>query len=232
MKRIEANQALEIDAVRALFRRNGLPLPNPSRERDFDGAGRDGPPGMPDRGDIHGPAVPSARSDKDAALKERLREVWRPIMGYRMAHALIKSEFAPLNVKRVHRVWKLEKLGRMKRYRKKRTGFQVPFSATTANEVWTVDFVYDSCMNGTKLKILSVVDEFTRECLALDLATRLDSRAVRSVLAPIIEGAEPRGSCVPTTAESSYPGCWGCYFPRRRRVAISFSRASLGRTVT
>lgn len=125
--------------------------------------------------------------DKDAALKERLRCVWRPNMGYRMAHALVKEGFAPLNVKRVHRIWKLEKLGRMKRYRKRRTGAQIPLCATAANEVWTVDFVHDSCLNGTKLKILSVVDEFTRECLALEVATRLDSQALRSVLALLIE---------------------------------------------
>ncbi len=69
-------------------------------------------------------AAPYRRTapDKDVALKDRLRSVWRPNMGYRMAHALVKEEFAPLNVKRVHRLWKEEKLGRMKRYRKKRTG--------------------------------------------------------------------------------------------------------------
>ncbi len=106
-------------------------------------------------------------------------------MGYRMAHALVKGEFEPLNLKRVHRIWKQEKLGRMKRYRKKRTGNSVPFSASLPNQVWTVDFVHDACLNGTKLKILSVVDEVTRECLALEVATRIDSQQVRSVLAPL-----------------------------------------------
>lgn len=74
--------------------------------------------------------------DKDAPLRERLREVWRPNMGYRMAHALVKDEFAPLNVKRVHRLWKEERLGRMRRYRKKRTGGTVPLSADGPNQVW------------------------------------------------------------------------------------------------
>ncbi|MCC7229528.1 MAG: transposase [Fimbriimonadaceae bacterium] len=45
--------------------------------------------------------------DRDASLRGRLRSVWRPNMGYRMAHALVRQEFAPLNVKRVHRVWKV-----------------------------------------------------------------------------------------------------------------------------
>jgi putative transposase len=128
-----------------------------------------------------------AREDRDVALRDRLRATWRPNMGYRMAHALVKADFAPLNVKRVHRLWKEEKLGRMRRYRKRRTGDSVPFKASKPNEVWTVDFVFDSCLNGTKLKILSVVDEVTRECLALEVDTRLNARRVRGVLGPIME---------------------------------------------
>ena len=67
-------------------------------------------------------------------------------MGYRMAHALVKEAFAPLNVKRVHRIWKEEKRGRMKRYRKKRTGISVPLAATHPNHVWALDFVFDACL--------------------------------------------------------------------------------------
>lgn len=126
------------------------------------------------------------KPDKDAALKERLAAVWRPNMGYRMAHALVRNEFEKLNVKRVHRVWKEEKLGRMKRYRKRRTGNTIPVEATRPNQVWTVDFIHDSCLNGARLKILSVVDEFTRECLALEVATRINARQVREVLAPLM----------------------------------------------
>jgi putative transposase len=120
--------------------------------------------------------------DKDAELREKLKATWRPNMGYRMAHALVMPEFAPLNVKRVHRIWKAEKLGRMKRYRKKRTGDTVPLSATHPNHVWCVDFIFDSCLNGTKLKILAVKDEFTKECLALEVRTRFRSDDVRRVL--------------------------------------------------
>ena len=120
--------------------------------------------------------------DKDAALKERLRAVWRPNMGYRMAHALIKEEFAPLNVKRVHRIWKEERLGRMKRYRKKRTGSGVPVSAERPGEVWCLDFCFDACLNGSRLKVLAIVDEFTRECLALEAHTSFKSLRVQNVL--------------------------------------------------
>jgi transposase InsO family protein len=126
--------------------------------------------------------------DRDSPLREALHRVWRPNMGYRIAHALVVPEFAPLNVKRTHRVWKEAKLGRLKRYRKKRTGNRVALAAESPNHVWCVDFIHDACLNGSKLKILSVVDEFTRECLALEVDTRLNARRVRDVLAPLIEG--------------------------------------------
>lgn len=125
--------------------------------------------------------------DHNEMLTERLKAVWRPNMGYRMAHALVKAEFAPLNVKRVHRIWKQEKLGRLKRYRKKRTGNLVPLSSHAANEVWCLDFCFDACLNGTKLKCLAVVDEFTRECLALETATSFRSLKVQSVLSALFE---------------------------------------------
>lgn len=140
-------------------------------------------------------AAPYRRSlpDKDVVLRERLRKTWRPNMGYRMAHALIKAEFAPLNVKRVHRIWKEEKLGRMKRYRKKRTGESVPVKAEAPNHVWCIDFLFDTCLNGTRLKILAVKDEYTKECLALETRTRFTSKDVQRVLEKCFEEyATPR----------------------------------------
>jgi putative transposase len=130
------------------------------------------------------------RTEKDAALLDRLRSVWRPNMGYRMAHALVQGEFAPLNVKRVHRLWKQERLGRIKRYRKQRTGQSVPLAAQRPNEVWCLDFCHDACLNGTKLKILAVVDEFTRECLALEVATSFRSVHVQRVLSNTIQARQ------------------------------------------
>lgn len=99
----------------------------------------------------------------------------------------MKPEFAPLNVKRVHRIWKQERLGRMKRYRKKRTGSPVPLSAQAPSQVWCLDFWCDACMNGTKPKVLAVVDEFTRECLALEAATSFKSLRVQQVLSELFQ---------------------------------------------
>lgn len=125
--------------------------------------------------------------DKDGPLRERLKAVWRPNMGYRMAHALVRKEFEPLNVKRVHRLWKEERLGRVRRYRKKRTGSTVPVSAQAPGHVWCLDFCFDACLSGTKLKVLGIVDEFTRECLAIEVATSIKSLRVQEVLAGLFE---------------------------------------------
>jgi len=110
-------------------------------------------------------AAPYRKPDRNARLKERLSEIARPGTGYRQAWMPLRSEFAPLSPKRVHRLWKELKPGRKAKYRKKRTSKSVPTKASRPNEVWSLDFAHDSCMNGTRLKILGVVDEFTRECL-------------------------------------------------------------------
>jgi putative transposase len=124
---------------------------------------------------------------QDGPLKEALKRVWRPNMGYRMAHALVRAEFAPLNLKRVHRVWKELKLGRIRRFRKKRTGASVVLAAQAPGQVWSLDFVHDSCLNGTRLKVLAIIDEFTRECLALEAHTSFKSLRVREVLERLFE---------------------------------------------
>jgi putative transposase len=58
--------------------------------------------------------------------------------------------------------------------------------AATANQVWAWDFVHDSCTNGQSLKCLTVVDEHTRECLAIDVAGSIRSERVIEVLARLV----------------------------------------------
>lgn len=69
----------------------------------------------------------------------------------------------------------------------------MPDAPTAPNQLWCLDFVHDSCLNGTRLKILAGVDEFTRECLALEVATSIKAPKVRSVLAGLFkELGEPK----------------------------------------
>ena len=53
--------------------------------------------------------------------------------------------------------------------------------------MWCLDFCHDACLNGTRLKVLAVKDEYTRECLALEVATSLDSHRVRRILQSVVE---------------------------------------------
>jgi len=102
------------------------------------------------------------RADRNARLKERIREVTRPNTGYRHAWGSLKKEFAPLNPKKVHRLFKELKLSFRKKTRKVRYGRAYPVTATHAGHVWCVDFCHDACLNGTKLKMLAVKDEHTQ----------------------------------------------------------------------
>jgi len=131
--------------------------------------------------------------NKNQALTKRLIEVARPGMGYRMARAILLPEFEPLNHKRVHRLWREAKLARQKKLKRIRTGKTVSLAATRANQVWCVDFCFDACLNGTKLKVLAVKDEYTRECLALEAATSITGQAVRRVLERLMEQREAPG---------------------------------------
>jgi len=54
------------------------------------------------------------------------------------------------------------------------------------NSVWAYDFVFDACANGQQLKCLTIVDEFTRECLAIDVAGSIRSRRVIEVLSRLV----------------------------------------------
>ena len=118
----------------------------------------------------------------DDRMKETILSFWRPNMGYRMLYCLLLKVFPRINIKRTYRLWKELRLGRVKRYRKRRTGTPVPYAATMPNDVWTIDINHDSCMNETKLRILSIVDTFTRECLALEVSNRINANTVRTVL--------------------------------------------------
>ena len=94
----------------------------------------------------------------------------------------------------------------MKRYRKKRTGETVPLSAERPNHVWCLDFVFDACLNGTKLKILAVKDEFTKGCLALEVRTRFRSGDVQRTLRACFEQYGVPERLRRTTGASSSPG--------------------------
>jgi putative transposase len=132
-------------------------------------------------------------AEDDAALRARLRELSRerPRWGYRRAHADLLAEGWQLNRKRVQRVWREEGLRVPKRRRKRRRlgDSTVPASRLRAqrpDHVWAIDFQFDQSADGRILKLLHVVDEFTREALAIKCERRIDADATVAELDRIV----------------------------------------------
>lgn len=127
------------------------------------------------------------RQRTDSELIKHLRRlaVEMPRFGYRRIYILLKREGFKINLKRVYRLWKQEKLGlpprRPRKERAKTTVGIVP-KAEKANQVWTYDFVFDQSLSGRSLKMLTLIDEYTRECLAVEVGISIKSERVRKIL--------------------------------------------------
>jgi putative transposase len=155
------------------------------------------------------------RPDEESRLRERLRELARahPRWGWRMAWRVLRREpgqpWTGINHKRVQRLWREEGLRRPVRTRKRRRvapGTAERLRAERPNQVWAVDFQFDETADGRRLKLANLVDEHTREALAMR------SRCASGVGAPLMisspswtpwspSGVHP-STCVPTTARS------------------------------
>jgi transposase InsO family protein len=125
--------------------------------------------------------------DDEAALVERLKQIARRRRrrGYRLAHRELRHEGWRVNHKRVHRLWKAAGLSVPPRKSRKRIRGVAPARSVTAdrpNSIWCLDFAEDRTIHWTKLRILCVTDEFTRESLALEVGRSFRSERVCQVL--------------------------------------------------
>jgi putative transposase len=111
-----------------------------------------------------------------------------PRYGYRTIHVFIERHGHRLGKDRMYRLWRQEGLQVPKRRPRRRvaTGRPRPQLPTAVNHVWACDFVFDTCADGRTLKCLTVIDEFTRECLAIDVAGGIRSGRVIEVLAQLV----------------------------------------------
>jgi putative transposase len=129
----------------------------------------------------------SRRSDE--GLRARLVKLARekPRWGYRRLHALLERSGEAVNHKRVHRVYREAGLG-IRRKARKRLQRSGPAQSvlTGRNQEWALDFVHDAVESGRAIRVLSVVDVYTRECLALEVDTSFASRRVTRVLEQIV----------------------------------------------
>jgi len=126
-----------------------------------------------------------SRRRSDLELRERIRTIAdeRRRFGYRRITVLLQREGEVISHKRVYRIYCEEHLQVRKRKRKKLRVFRRPLGpATRPHQRWSLDFVCDSLANGHRYRTLNVVDDFTRECLAIEVDFSLPGRRVTRVL--------------------------------------------------
>lgn len=122
---------------------------------------------------------------RDEDLRQKLIELARekPRYGYRRLHILLSREGEVVNHKRVWRVYQPAGLSVKRRKRKRLQRIGRPLEPVTqANEEWAIDFVSDALATGRVIRVLSVLDAYTRQCLALEADTSFASRRVTRVL--------------------------------------------------
>lgn len=130
------------------------------------------------------------RPDHNSALREEMMTLARqkPRYGYRRLHVLLERRGQKASPMRVFRLYQEAGLAvrRLKRKRLARPA-AMPSLHVRPNQEWALDFVADTLGTGRGIRVLTVVDAFTRECLGLDVDTSLSSRRVTRTLDQIIE---------------------------------------------
>ena len=130
--------------------------------------------------------VRRSRHDEEATvalIREYAHE--QPMYGYRIIAAMLKHDGYQINRKRVYRIWRQEGLQLPRRKTGKRRYGDASSTLRRAgapNEVWTYDFLEGRTERGGKLRMLTVLDEYTRECLTIHVARSISSRQVIQVL--------------------------------------------------
>lgn len=128
----------------------------------------------------------SRKAERDGALRTQLKEVAAKRMrfGYRRLTALLVRAGIIVNHKRVYRLYREEGLAmRIRQRRRIRwSGVAVSPAASRVNERWSMDFVSDCVSTGQVIRMLTIVDDYTRECPAIEVDTSLGGLRVCRVL--------------------------------------------------
>jgi len=145
-----------------------------------------------------------SRRPPDTELRARLRELanQRRRFGYRRLFILLRREGEPSGVNRVYRLYREEGLTvRKRRARRRAVGTRTPILPNPSlgarvNARWSLDFVHDQFALGRRFRILNVVDDMTRECLAAIPDTSISGRRVARELTMLIEARGKPGMIV------------------------------------
>ena len=131
--------------------------------------------------------------DRNAAVRQELIALARqkPRYGYRRLGVLLGRRGYRVNHKRLYRIYCQEHLAvrRLKRKRLARPAVPVA-TLSRANQEWSMDFVMDGLATGRALRLLTMVDNYTRECLAIEVDSCLSSQRVTRVLQWVMEQRE------------------------------------------
>jgi putative transposase len=129
------------------------------------------------------------RPDRNAQLREALIALARqkPRYGYRRLHALLVRRDHPASVMRIYRLYRAEGLAVRRLKRKRLSRVAVASHLVRSNQEWALDFACDTLATGRGIRVLAVVDAFTRENLSLEVDTSLSSRRVTRALEGVIE---------------------------------------------
>jgi putative transposase len=132
-----------------------------------------------------------SRKRDDPVLRRRIKEIaWHRVRyGYKRITVLLRREGWDVNVKRVRRVYREEGLAIRTRSPKRRRAALVReerFVPTAPNQSWAMDFMHDLLADGTKIRLLTIVDTFSRESLALEVGYGFKSAQVVDVLRRLV----------------------------------------------
>ena len=163
----------------------------------------------------------AAPSRAEAELREHLRDFARchPRLGWRKAHAVAHREGLVTNPKRTQRIWRDERLQRPPQRKAKRRrltdGTAARLRAQRPNDVWALDFQFDETADLRRIKLLNVLDEFTREALCVEAAHSIDADGVVAAIERLVaqNSSPPRcatgaasGAPTPPTSSPARPG--------------------------
>lgn len=162
------------------------------------------------------------------ALRERIKDIAarRVRYGYRRIHVFLRREGYAVNHKRVQRLYRLDGLSlRLKPPRRRKAAVvrEARPLAAGPNQIWSMDFMHDRTTDGKAIRLLTIVDTYTRECLALDVGRRFTAHHVVGALQRIAaaRGVPHAIRCDNGTEFTAQPLDLWAYW---NRVALDYSR--------
>jgi putative transposase len=164
----------------------------------------------------------------DAPVRRRLHELAaaRPTFGARRLHVLLRRDGLRINRKKVRRLYREEGLQlKPRRQRRRAATLRQPRAIVTQpNERWAMDFMHDALATGATLRVFTLIDVFTRECLALEVGHGFTGHAIAQILS---QTAEHRGT-VPAIIQcdngSEFTSVALDHWAYWNRVQLDFSR--------